>query len=337
MPVPHLPIQWGRAGFRRTRRSYGTWGLIKVSSEADVDPDGHGAMDDDRRRRPTSRWWRSRAQSAADGPTPGADAAGASGSPAPDHRQQLADVGHELKTPLSIMLALCTRLEESGRLADEDAEDVARIRANAYSMLRRVQDLMLVARLENADQALEAAVVDVASIVRTCVGGFSELAAQRSLDLRLGVPDRLPAVADEEKLVSVVSNLMANAIRHAPAGGIVRCSLSTAPGRLILQVADNGPGVPPDAREHIFQRYRRGAKSAGTGLGLAIVGEIAQLHGGTVTVGDAPEGGALFTVELPLRTQRVSSQRTAPQRSLALADRQKAIVEELRAELGTAS
>jgi signal transduction histidine kinase len=307
-----------------------------VSSEGDVDQDGHGATDDDRRRRPPSRWWRSRAQSAvgdAIAPT-GADG----GAPATDPRQQLADVGHELKTPLSIMLALCTRLEEAGRLAPEDAEDVARIRANAYTMLRRVQDLMLVARLENADQQLEAAVVDVAGIVRTCVEGFEELAAQRQLDLRLGVPEHLPAVADEEKVVSVVSNLVANAIRHAPTGGVVRCSVSTASGRLLLQVADDGPGVPVDLRQTIFERYRRGARSAGTGLGLAIVSEIAQLHGGTVAVADAPEGGALFTVELPLRTQRLSPQRTpgAPQRSLALADRQKAIVEELRAELRSA-
>lgn len=307
-------------------------GLTQVSSEADVDQDGHGATADDRRR-PPSRWWRSRAQSAAD------DAISRAGDDADasvtDPRQQLADVGHELKTPLSIMLALCTRLEEGGRMAPEDAADVARIRANAYTMLRRVQDLMLVARLENADQQLEAAVLDVASVVRTCVEGFGELAAQRSLDLRLAIPDRLPAVADEEKLVSVVSNLMANAIRHAPPGGTVRCSLSTAPGQLVLQVADDGPGVPVDLRQTIFERYRRGARSAGTGLGLAIVGEIVSLHGGTVAVGDAPEGGALFTVELPLRTQRLSPQRTAaaPQRSLALADRQKAIVEELRAEL----
>jgi signal transduction histidine kinase len=335
MPVPRLPIQWSsRFPEDMTFARNGDW--TKVSSEADVDRDGHGATDDDRRRRPPSRWWRSRAQSAGDDRRADAGAEVPDPAASPDHRQQLADVGHELKTPLSIMLALCTRLEESGRLDGQDAEDVARIRANAYTMLRRVQDLMLVARLENAEQALEAAVVDVAAIVRTCVEGFGELAAQRALDLRLGVPDRLPAVADEEKLVSVVSNLMANAIRHAPAGGIVRCSLSTASDRLVLQVADNGAGVPPDAREHIFQRYRRGAKSAGTGLGLAIVGEIAQLHGGTVAVGDAPEGGALFIVELPLRTQRLS-QRTAPQRSLALADRQKAIVEELRAELGTAS
>lgn len=309
-----------------------------MSSEADVDQDGHGATADDRRRRPPSRWWRSRAQSAADDAlTNTADDAAAAGS---DPRQQLADVGHELKTPLSIMLALCTRLEEGGRLEAEDAEDVARIRANAYTMLRRVQDLMLVARLENADHQLEAAVVDVAAIVRVCVDGFDELAAQRSLDLRLALPDALPAVADEEKLVSVVSNLMANAIRHAPAGGVVRCSLSTVPGRLVLEVADDGPGVPLDLRETIFERYRRDARGGGTGLGLAIVGEIVGLHGGSVAVGDAPEGGALFTVELPLRTQRLAADERkvgAPQRSLALADRQKAIVEELRAELGTAT
>jgi signal transduction histidine kinase len=291
-----------------------------VGIQQKVDSDDHDA------RRQSSRWWRSRAQGAGDEPIPAEELAH-------DRRQQLADVGHELKSPLSIMLALCTRLEESGRLEPDDAEDVARIRANAYTMLRRVQDMMLVARLENVDLQLEAAMVDVAGVVRTCVEGFGSVAAQRDLDLRVGVPDRLPAVVDEEKLFSVVSNLVANAIRHAPAGGVVRCSLSTAADRLILQVADDGPGVAPDQRDVVFERYRRGARSAGTGLGLAIVGEIASLHGGTVTVGDAPEGGALFSVELPLRTQRVSQPRTGPQRSLAFADRQKAIVEELRAEL----
>jgi signal transduction histidine kinase len=252
-----------------------------------------------------------------------------------DQRQQLAEVGHELKSPLSIMLALCTRLEEGGRLGEDDAADVARIRANAYTMLRRVQDMMLVARLENADLQLEAAVVDVAGVVRRSVEGFASVAAERSLTLALDMPDRLPAVVDEEKVVSLVSNLVANAIRHAP--GLVRCSLSTGPGTLVLEVADDGPGVAHDQRETIFERYRRGVRSSGTGLGLAIVGEIVGLHGGAIDVGDAPEGGALFTVELPLRTQRVAAEPRTPLRSLALADRQKAIVEELRAELGTAS
>jgi signal transduction histidine kinase len=305
-------------------------GIGRVGIQPDVDSDDHHTRDEDCHRRETSRWWRGRARDAAELGVPARQAAD-------DARQQLADVGHELKSPLSIMLALCTRLEEAGRLAPEDAEDVARIRANAYTMLRRVQDLMLVARLENVDLQLEAAVVDVAGVVRTCVEGFGSVAAQRSLDLRLGVPERLPAVVDEEKIVSVVSNLVANAIRHAPAGGVVRCSLATGPGRLVLEVADDGPGVAPEQRDSIFERYRRGARSAGTGLGLAIVGEIVGLHGGTVAVGDALEGGALFTVELPLRTQRAAGGCPAPQRSLALADRQKAIVEELRAELDSAT
>lgn len=301
--------------------------------EADVEPDGHDGQDDERRQRTSSRWWRSRAQSVADDVI-----AEPVSSPDAERRQQLADLGHELKSPLSIMLALCTRLEEAGRLAPEDADDVARIRANTYTMLRRVQDLMLVSRLENVELQLEAAIVDVAAIVRTCAEGFGSVAAQRDLDLRIGVPARLPAVADEEKIVSVVSNLLANAIRHAPSGGVVRCSLSTAPGRLILQVADNGPGIAVQQRPIVFERYRSDPGSgSGTGLGLAIVSEIAQLHGGTVAIGDAPEGGALFTVELPLRTQRPGAPRdTGPQRSLALADRQTAIIEELRAELRAA-
>jgi signal transduction histidine kinase len=304
--------------------------LSQVGNQPDVQPDDQETPDDDRRRRSAPRWWRSRAHE--DG-----DARAVEPDHADDRRQQLADVGHELKSPLSIMLALCTRLEESGRLAPEDSEDVARIRANAYTMLRRVQDMMLVARLEHADLQLEAAVVDVAGVVRACVEGFGSVAAQRDLDLRVDVPDRLPAIVDEEKVVSLVSNLVANAIRHAPGGGVVRCSLTTTPGRLLLEVADNGHGVAYDQRETIFERYRRGSRSAGTGLGLAIVGEIVGLHGGSVAVGDAPEGGALFTVELPLRTERALPTRTSPQRSLALADRQKAIVEELRAELGAAS
>ena len=296
--------------------------------EADVESDGHEGQDDERRCRTSSRWWRSRAQSVA-----GDAIAETAAAPDDERHRQLADLGHELKSPLSIMLALCTRLEEAGRLAPEDADDVARIRANAYTMLRRVQDLMLVSRLESPELQLEAAVVDVAAIVRTCAEGFGSVASERDLDLRIGVPARLPAVADEEKIVSVVSNLLANAIRHAPSGGVVRCSLSTAPGRLILQVADNGPGVAVAQRQAIFERYRRDPSAGGTGLGLAIVSEIAQLHGGSVAIGDAPEGGALFTVELPLRTQRSGSSSSAPLRSLALADRQKAIIEDLRAEM----
>jgi signal transduction histidine kinase len=328
MTSARLPIQSGKqisGGHDVVRKG----DVHTVTQQADVEDDDRDEQPDDRRRRPTSRWWRSRAQTSADQ----VDAAA-------DHRQLLADVGHELKSPLSIMLALCGRLEDSGRLEGQDAQDLARIRANAYAMLRRVQDLMLMARLESAEQQFEAAVVDVAALVRSCADGFVSVAAQREIDVLVDVPQRLPAVADEEKIVSVVSNLVANAIRHARHGGVVRCSLSAPPGRLVLEVADDGPGVPPDQRATIFERYRRGSRSSGTGLGLAIVGEIAGLHGGSVVVGDAPEGGALFTVEMPLRVSHTAPAGagipSAP-RSLALADRQRAVVEELRGELDSAT
>ena len=299
-----------------------------MKPEADAQ-EGEDAQAGDRRRRPASRWWHGTRGLTRQDPLPR--------TVDDEHRQLLADVGHELKSPLSIVLALCTRLESAGRLGGEDAEDLARIRANTYSMLRRVQDLMLMARLESPEQQLEAAVIDIAAVVRACVDGFASVAAERGLALQVSVPDALPAMADEEKVVSVVSNLVANAIRHARPEGTVRCSVTATSGRMTLEVADDGPGVAHDQRETIFERYRRGTRSSGTGLGLAIVGEIAALHGGSVAVGDAPEGGALFTVELPLRTPRAPSAAVpGPPRSLALADRQRPIVEELRGELDSA-
>jgi signal transduction histidine kinase len=247
-----------------------------------------------------------------------------------EHRL-VADVSHELKSPLSIMLALCGRLEDSGRLERRDAADVARIRANAYTMLRQVQDLALMSRLEGAEAEAEAELVDVASIVTSCVEDFSVVARERRQHVTLDVPERLTATIDAGKFVSVVSNLVANAIRYTPDGGLVRISLRTRPGELTLEVADSGPGVPLARRQSVFDRYAHGRNSDGSGLGLAIVRAIAELHGGQATVAQAPEGGALFVVTLPLVTPAGAAPRST--RSLAIGDRQKALIEDLRARI----
>jgi signal transduction histidine kinase len=264
--------------------------------------------------------------------------ADAPGAPAPKQDVEprggdaVASIGHELKTPLSIVFALCSRLRDSGRLEASDAEDVERIRANAYVVLRRIQDMLLVAHLESGQLHLEPAVVDVAHVVRQCVDGFASVVVEREQRLEVDAPGRLAAVADEEKLVSVISNLIANAVRHTPRGGVVRCSLRRTDAALVLEVADSGPGVDPEDRARIFQPYRRVAATPGQGLGLAIVSEFVGLHGGSVAVGRAPEGGALFTVQLP--HGRLSEAHTAaPARRMPVADRQRAVVEELRAEL----
>jgi PAS domain S-box-containing protein/diguanylate cyclase (GGDEF)-like protein len=251
-------------------------------------------------------------------------------------RELLAGVGHELKTPLSIVLGLCGRLLAAAELGDAHSEDVRRIRANAYVLLKRVEELLQVSRLDGGHLELEPRDVDVASLVRSSVEGFASVAEQRDQRLVFEAPVRLPARVDEEKVLSVVSNLLANALKYAPFGGTVRCTVASGADRLRIEVADNGPGVDDGLRETIFERYRRGAGSAarpgGTGLGLAIVRDLVALHNGMVTLTDAPEGGALFVVDLPLSADGAEEASAAPP-TIDVAERQRATVERLRAEL----
>src|SRR5262249_42693561 len=118
-------------------------------------------------------------------------------------------------------------------------------------------------------------------------------------------PSTLPAQIDREKIERVLLNLLSNAIKFTPDGGTIRCDLTATDGMATLSLQDSGPGVPMEHRQPIFGRFRQldggpTRRFGGTGLGLAIVKDFIALHGGTISVGDAPEGGALFTIELPL-------------------------------------
>jgi PAS domain S-box-containing protein/diguanylate cyclase (GGDEF)-like protein len=253
-------------------------------------------------------------------------------------RELLAGVGHELKTPLSIVLGLCGRLLAAAELGDGQTQDVERIRANAYVLLKRVDELLQVSRLDGGHLELEPRDVDVARLVRSSCEGFASVAELRDQRLVLEAPPSLPARLDEEKVLSVVSNLLANALKYAPSGGTVRCTVASGGDRLRIEVADSGPGVEDGLRETIFERYRRGAGSAarpgGTGLGLAIVRDLVALHNGMVTLTDAPEGGALFVVDLPLNIDGgVDEIHADALPAIDVAERQRATVERLRAEL----
>ncbi len=222
-------------------------------------------------------------------------------------RTHVTDIAHDLKTPLSIVAALLDRMRVSDGLP-------AAVRADADAARRQLGTMTaLLAELLDPERALVRGIeldedeCDLAGVVREVVAGFEPIAAGRAIELRFDGPPQLFMVADAPRLERVVANLVANALRFAPFAGTVRAGIAGHDGTVRLEVADNGPGIPESERERIFDRSYLGAKSQRrgdqprgvSGIGLATVKEIVTLHGGTVRAERAPEGGALFVVELP--------------------------------------
>jgi PAS domain S-box-containing protein len=224
-----------------------------------------------------------------------------------DYRERLlGELSHDLRAPLQVVI---TRAEQVLRALPEEElrGQVVNIRLAALGALEQINDMLEQVKADHGEAVLSLADADLAYAVRTVVEQFEPLAADRGLALRLEAPERVEARLDMERMSRVVSNLLANAIRHTPPGGSVRCTLTAGDAAAMLEVADSGPGVPLEHRDRVFGRHRSAldgdgrSESAGAGLGLAIVREFVELHGGEISLSEAPEGGALFTVSLPLR------------------------------------
>ena len=218
--------------------------------------------------------------------------------------QFFANVSHELRTPLALILGPAERLKRADMGAPERAEIADVIVRNARMLLKHVNDLLDMSKLEARKLSIELQDVDVAALLRFVASHFEVLAAERNIDYQLQVPSTLRAAIDAEKLERVLMNLISNAFKFVPAGGTIRCIAQTTPQGLLLAVEDNGPGVRPELREAIFERFRQGDGGTnrvvgGTGLGLAIAREFVELHRGQVQVTDSELGGARFQVLLP--------------------------------------
>lgn len=218
-----------------------------------------------------------------------------------------ANVSHELRTPLTLILGpLAAILASADNLTALQKRDLGVIQRNASTLTKHVNDLLDLAKFDAGKATLRYARVDLAQAVRQVAAHFDALAPQRALSFVVSTPDALLADADAEKFDRVVLNLLSNAFKFTPDGGRIRCSLALAgTGRLLLSIQDSGPGVTADMRARIFERFRQGQggttrEFGGTGLGLAIAKEFVELHGGTIAVSQAPGGGALFQVEMPL-------------------------------------
>jgi signal transduction histidine kinase/CheY-like chemotaxis protein len=219
--------------------------------------------------------------------------------------QLFANLSHELRTPLTLILGPVRNLLTADNLTQEQRRHLAIVERNARTLLGHVSDLLDLSRLDAGQMTMEYAEIDLAHLSRFVASHFESAAAERQIEFSMATPETLPAEADPQKLQRLLFNLLANAFKFTPEGGEVRLRLHAEAERAVLTVEDTGPGIPEESRQKIFERFAQLDGSAtrrhgGTGLGLAIVHEFARLHHGSVAVNEGPEGGARFTIKLPL-------------------------------------
>ena len=208
----------------------------------------------------------------------------------------LMSVSHELKTPLTAVRGYAEALRDRAVDVDEAAEVVE---LEAARLERLVGDLLDLARMRRSEFSVRCADVELADVVTDTVRRYEPQARAFGVDLIADVPSAAPALADGDRVVQVVSNLVENALRLTPPGGTVR--VSARPG--LVRVSDTGPGLRSEELPRAFERFylhdRYGrARRVGTGLGLAIVKELTEAMGGSVSVHSEPGAGAEFIVRL---------------------------------------
>jgi two-component system, OmpR family, sensor kinase len=221
-------------------------------------------------------------------------------------REFVADASHELRTPLTSILANLELLQAALREPDQDEERamVDSALRSSGRMSRLVGDLLLLARAD-AGRVAARTRCDLSEVARNAAAEVAPTVGDRQL--RIDNQRLLPVDGNPDELHRMVLNLLDNAVRHTPPGSTIELRLRPQGGDAVVEVADDGPGVPAPLRKQIFERFVRGegpadtAVGGGSGLGLAIVSAVAESHGGSAEVDDSALGGALFRVRLPLR------------------------------------
>ena len=219
-------------------------------------------------------------------------------------RQRLvADASHELRAPLAAM-----RAELDVTLAHDRLEAPARTalqlaRHDAVRLTRIVDNLLTLARVDEGRLELLITPHDLTDLADRAARAQRAAATRRRIEIAV-VGDEAVADVDADRLEQVLTNLLDNAIRHSPDGGRIRLTIARADADTQLTVIDQGPGIPPDARDHVFERFSRqdpARPPGGAGLGLAICQEIVHAHGGRIWIDDQPPPGTTIHIKLPAR------------------------------------
>jgi two-component system sensor histidine kinase CiaH len=217
-------------------------------------------------------------------------------------REFAADASHELRTPLAVIRASVDDLE---RHRDAPVATVGTalddIRAEVDQVTALVDDLLLLARSDSGALALERVPLDLGDVASSGASALATLATERGVAVTVD-PEPADLLGDPTRLRQLVVILVDNAIRHAPSGGTVDVVVRRVGTHAVLTVDDDGPGISPEDGPRLFDRFYRaaGSPSGGTGLGLAIAAWIVDAHGGSIAATNRAEGGARFSVRLPL-------------------------------------
>jgi len=221
-----------------------------------------------------------------------------------EQRRFIADASHELRTPLAVLRGETEVSLSQSRSIDEYKASLNLIKDEAERLSRIVEDLFVLARQPADRRAVRRQPVRLDQIVAECGRAAQVLAAQKDLKLRVDSGTALSLSGDDELLQRMILNLLDNAVKYTPPRGEISVELLATNGDARLTVRDNGIGIPAKDQPHVFDRFYRVDKArsralGGAGLGLSIARQIAEAHGGTVSV-ESDAGGSVFTVELPV-------------------------------------
>lgn len=220
-------------------------------------------------------------------------------------RQMTADVAHDLRTPLSVILGYTEALSDGKLHGTPQMYDVMHGEAQHLSHL--IDDLRFLSLADAGELPLERQHVMPSDLLNKTAAAHRAAAEQKGVDLQVQIAPELPHIdVDPERMAQVLGNLTSNALRHTPLGGAVTLSAKRSTEGTLLQVSDSGSGIAAQDLPYIFHRFYRGDRSrqqtGESGLGLAIAKSIVEAHGGSITAASTPNAGTTFTINLPNRS-----------------------------------
>ncbi|HUA39905.1 MAG TPA: ATP-binding protein [Candidatus Sulfopaludibacter sp.] len=220
-------------------------------------------------------------------------------------RRFVADASHELRTPLTILRGELESLADDPRLASEWRDRAAILLEEAIRLSKIVEQLFTLSRLDAGEAQADWSRFDLAELAKTTADQMSLLAEDKNIAIVCEANQPMPVEGDQVRLKQVVVNLLDNAIKYTPKNGAIQLRVGAVNGHAVLEVEDNGIGIPREALPHIFERFyrvdqTRSPDSEGAGLGLSIVKSICTAHGAGMEAESTVSKGSRFRVKLPL-------------------------------------